>query len=153
MQSDCHSRAEVIVWEAGQSWAAALRQWRQTPLTIAVTSDYDNLCSLTSKSPYAVSLWEVNLFNWEDRVQRLGQFRRRYRVAGVVVAIEELGDEVQELFQELGAAMILKDRLSAAILFRALDRLRQVGPPIAPNWRDYVTTTLPWLNDADRPPR
>jgi hypothetical protein len=142
------SRPEILIWEAGQSWAAALRQLCHRNFSIAVTSQYEEICRLAAQCPYAVSLWEVNLSNWEDRARRLCHFRRNHPSAGVAIATKGVPDEVQELFCELGVKMILKDRLSGMPLLRSLDRLRQVESSAATNWREHVTIKLPWIENV-----
>jgi hypothetical protein len=146
MTIEFQRRPQVIVWGAGQDWAAALRQWRPS-LVIEEPADYEEFCKSANRLPYAVSLWEVNLSNWKERAGRLIQFRRRHFTTGLAVATSGVIDEIGCLFQEVGAFMVMKDRLAAAFFLRALDRSNQWDPTATPNWRDHVATKIAWLDD------
>lgn len=146
------SQKEVVIWEAGQGWPAALFQLGQGRFSVAISSDYAETCRLASQSPYAVALWEVNLSNWEDRARRLTEFLNSRPSSGVVIAAQGLAVSIRDLFREFGALLILEDRLAGLHLVRILDRQRLFERRSTPNWREQVTTTLPWL-EIDPPTR
>lgn len=140
---------DLLVWDAGQDWAAALRQLSDGELHVAVTSEYGELCSAASQNPYAVSLWEVNLSNWEDRSRRLSDFLRTRPTAGVCISAENLPVEVQVFFRELGVLMILTDRLAGVGLLRLLARRREREFPKNRDLHTQIATPLPWLSDSN----
>ncbi len=140
------SRTAAIVWDSGQSWAAALGQLCAGRFRVAVSTEYAGICRIASQCPYAVSLWEVNLTNWEDRVRRLREFVRERPSPGVAIAVSDVPPLAVELFREFGALMILEDRLDGVTLLRVLERQRQLEPAAAPTWREMVQTTIPWLD-------
>lgn len=148
---------DLLVWDAGQDWAAAIRQLSDGEIHVAVSSEYGELCSAASQNPYAVSLWEVNLSNWEERARRLGDFLRARPSAGVCISAECLPLEVQAFFRELGVLMILTDRLAGVGLLRLLERQRQrafskprdVQTQIATRLPGLVPQLVPWLGDPN----
>lgn len=144
------SPIDLVVWEAGQSWAAALLQLSQGSLSIRVSSEYDEICRLAAQNPYAAALWEVNLSNWEDRARRTSLFLRNLPCAGVVISLEGLTPDVCELFRELGATWILNDRLDGVGLLRSLERQRQITKPSPLHWRAQVGVRLPWLDQTSQ---
>lgn len=148
MKAAATQGSELLVWDAGQDWAAAIRQLSQGDLQVAVSSEYDELCSAASQNPYAVSLWEVNLSNWEDRARRLSDFLRTRPTAGVCISAERLPLEVQALFRELGVLMILADRLAGVALLRLLERQRQRVFSKTRDLQAQIATPLPWLRDT-----
>lgn len=125
---------EVIVWPSGQGWAAALYQLADGRLSLAIAEDFDQLSRLASQNPYAVSVWEVNLTNWEDRARRLSEFLRSRPSGGVCIALDGLPESARDLFQELGAPMILCDRLSGVDLLRWVRRSVDSAPAESTFW-------------------
>jgi hypothetical protein len=142
------SRVDAIIWEAGLGWFAALAQIGGRDLRLARVSEFAEFRATAVQCPYAVSLWEVNLSNWETRAKQLAEFARRQPEACIAMAPDELPAGVIELFREFGATMILRDRLESALFLRWATRHRRLHPDVASQWRDIVQTSIPWLDSS-----
>jgi hypothetical protein len=148
------SIADVIVWEASGDSAAALRQLNQDigegQVTVEKVLDYWEICESGVGNPFAICLWEVNLSNWETRAEQLAEFTRALPNAVVAIAASDLPEAVIELLQELGAPLVVRDRLEARWVLQLAARWKKSRPDDPSSWRTIVQTPIAWLDGDPR---